>query len=87
MKFYMLADDFKYEFSVKISYTVTGICRFSPTNRFSKTMSFDSICIAIQENLTGTIFACKKIDKKRMKQKKAEHTILIEKLVLEKVNR
>lgn len=37
--------------------------------------------------MTGKMYACKKIDKKRMKLKHAEKVVLAEKLVLEKVNR
>ncbi|XP_077971232.1 rhodopsin kinase grk7-a-like isoform X2 [Styela clava] len=41
---------------------------------------------AYQENITGTMYACKQINKKQMKATGSESIVLIEKLVLEKIN-
>lgn len=41
---------------------------------------------AVQVKLTGQIYACKKIDKRRLKKKGGERLALIEKQILEKAN-
>ncbi|XP_044523542.1 rhodopsin kinase GRK7 [Gracilinanus agilis] len=46
---------------------------------------FGEVC-AIQVKNTGKMYACKKLDKKRLKKKKGEQMALLEKEILEKVN-
>ncbi|MBN3296713.1 rhodopsin kinase grk7a [Amia ocellicauda] len=46
---------------------------------------FGEVC-AIQVKNTGQMYACKKLDKKRLKKKKGEKMALLEKEILEKVN-
>uniref|UniRef100_A0A8C5WVV0 G protein-coupled receptor kinase n=1 Tax=Laticauda laticaudata TaxID=8630 RepID=A0A8C5WVV0_LATLA len=45
----------------------------------------DWVC-AVQVKCTGKMYACKKLDKKRLKKKKGESMALLEKEILEKVN-
>ncbi|KAM6441936.1 rhodopsin kinase GRK7 [Liasis olivaceus] len=46
---------------------------------------FGEVC-AVQVKSTGKMYACKKLDKKRLKKKKGEKMALLEKEILEKVN-
>ncbi|XP_041033374.1 rhodopsin kinase grk7-a-like [Carcharodon carcharias] len=46
---------------------------------------FGEVC-AIQVKTTGKMYACKKLDKKRLKKKRGEEMALLEKEILEKVN-
>uniref|UniRef100_A0A8D3BE61 G protein-coupled receptor kinase n=1 Tax=Scophthalmus maximus TaxID=52904 RepID=A0A8D3BE61_SCOMX len=46
---------------------------------------FGEVC-AVQVKLTGQMYACKKLDKKRLKKKSGEKLALLEKQLLEKVN-
>ncbi|XP_043926944.1 rhodopsin kinase GRK7 [Protopterus annectens] len=46
---------------------------------------FGEVC-AIQVKITGKMYACKKLDKKRLKKKNGEKMALLEKEILEKVN-
>ncbi|XP_006637774.2 rhodopsin kinase grk7a isoform X1 [Lepisosteus oculatus] len=46
---------------------------------------FGEVC-AIQVKVSGQMYACKKLDKKRLKKKKGEKMALLEKEILEKVN-
>ncbi|RXM36423.1 G-protein-coupled receptor kinase 7A [Acipenser ruthenus] len=46
---------------------------------------FGEVC-AIQVKVSGQMYACKKMDKKRLKKKKGEKMALLEKKILEKVN-
>uniref|UniRef100_A0AAY4CQI4 G protein-coupled receptor kinase n=1 Tax=Denticeps clupeoides TaxID=299321 RepID=A0AAY4CQI4_9TELE len=46
---------------------------------------FGEVC-AVQVKITGQMYACKKLDKKRLKRKGGEKMALLEKLILEKVN-
>nr|AWC68175.1 cone opsin kinase [Hypsiglena torquata] len=46
---------------------------------------FGEVC-AVQVKCTGKMYACKKLDKKRLKKKKGESMALLEKEILEKVN-
>ncbi|XP_039671204.1 rhodopsin kinase grk7a [Perca fluviatilis] len=46
---------------------------------------FFQVC-AVQVKNTGQMYACKKLDKKRLKKKKGEKMALLEKQILEKVN-
>nr|XP_056705304.1 rhodopsin kinase GRK7 [Euleptes europaea] len=46
---------------------------------------FGEVC-AIQVKSTGKMYACKKLDKKRLKKKNGEKMALLEKQILEKVN-
>ncbi|KAF1384114.1 hypothetical protein PFLUV_G00138930 [Perca fluviatilis] len=47
--------------------------------------TFEEVC-AVQVKNTGQMYACKKLDKKRLKKKKGEKMALLEKQILEKVN-
>uniref|UniRef100_A0A8C5N7L1 G protein-coupled receptor kinase n=1 Tax=Gouania willdenowi TaxID=441366 RepID=A0A8C5N7L1_GOUWI len=46
---------------------------------------FGEVC-AVQVKFTGQMYACKKLDKRRLKKKRGERLALVEKHVLEKVN-
>ncbi|XP_044058794.1 rhodopsin kinase grk7-b [Siniperca chuatsi] len=46
---------------------------------------FGEVC-AVQVKLTGQMYACKKLDKRRLKKKGGERLALLEKQILEKVN-
>nr|AUG68922.1 G protein-coupled receptor kinase 7-1 [Mordacia mordax] len=46
---------------------------------------FGEVC-AVQAKVSGKMYACKKLDKKRLKKKKGEKLVLVEKEVLEIVN-
>lgn len=39
-----------------------------------------------QVRATGKMYACKKLEKKRIKKRKGESMVLIEKLILQKIN-
>lgn len=45
------------------------------------------VCIVtVQVRATGKMYACKKLEKKRIKKRKGESMVLIEKLILQKIN-
>ena len=46
---------------------------------------FGEVC-ACQVRATGKMYACKKLEKKRIKKRKGELMVLIEKMTLEEVN-
>ena len=46
---------------------------------------FGEVC-ACQVRATGKMYACKKLEKKRIKKRKGEAMVLIEKQILQKVN-
>ncbi|XP_060098246.1 rhodopsin kinase GRK7 [Heteronotia binoei] len=46
---------------------------------------FGEVC-AVQVKTTGKMYACKKLDKKRLKKKNGEKMVLLEKKILERVN-
>ncbi|KAJ6637641.1 G protein-coupled receptor kinase 2 [Pseudolycoriella hygida] len=46
---------------------------------------FGEVC-ACQVRATGKMYACKKLEKKRIKKRKGESMVLIEKLILQKIN-
>ena len=41
---------------------------------------------ACQTKATGKMYACKKLEKKRVKKRKGESMVLSEKLILQKIN-
>lgn len=46
---------------------------------------FGEVC-ACQTRATGKMYACKKLEKKRVKKRKGEAMVLSEKLILQKIN-
>lgn len=46
---------------------------------------FGEVC-ACQVRATGKMYACKKLEKKRIKKRKGEAMVLIEKQILQKIN-
>ena len=46
---------------------------------------FGEVC-ACQTRATGKMYACKKLEKKRIKKRKGESMVLSEKLILQKIN-
>lgn len=46
---------------------------------------FGEVC-ACQVRATGKMYACKKLEKKRIKKRKGESMVLIEKQILQKIN-
>lgn len=46
---------------------------------------FGEVC-ACQVRATGKMYACKKLEKKRIKKRKGESMVLIEKNILQKIN-
>ena len=46
---------------------------------------FGEVC-ACQTRSTGKMYACKKLEKKRIKKRKGESMVLSEKLILQKIN-
>ena len=46
---------------------------------------FGEVC-ACQTKATGKMYACKKLEKKRVKKRKGESMVLSEKLILQKIN-
>jgi G protein-coupled receptor kinase len=46
---------------------------------------FGEVC-ACQTKSTGKMYACKKLEKKRVKKRKGESMVLSEKLILQKIN-
>lgn len=46
---------------------------------------FGEVC-ACQVRATGKMYACKKLEKKRIKKRKGEPMVLIEKQILQKIN-
>lgn len=46
---------------------------------------FGEVC-ACQVRATGKMYACKKLEKKRIKKRKGETMVLIEKQILQKIN-
>jgi G protein-coupled receptor kinase len=46
---------------------------------------FGEVC-ACQSRATGKMYACKKLEKKRIKKRKGESMVLSEKLILQKIN-
>lgn len=43
-------------------------------------------CVLFQVRATGKMYACKKLEKKRIKKRKGEAMVLIEKQILQKIN-
>lgn len=50
---------------------------------FSLSFSFD---VSFKVRATGKMYACKKLEKKRIKKRKGESMVLIEKQILQKIN-
>ena len=46
---------------------------------------FGEVC-ACQSRISGKLYACKKLEKKRIKKRKGESMVLSEKLILQKIN-
>lgn len=44
------------------------------------------VCVYFQVRATGKMYACKKLEKKRIKKRKGESMVLIEKQILQKIN-
>lgn len=48
--------------------------------------SLNSCFLSLQVRATGKMYACKKLEKKRIKKRKGESMVLIEKQILQKIN-
>lgn len=52
----------------------------------SSASSLNSCFLSLQVRATGKMYACKKLEKKRIKKRKGESMVLIEKQILQKIN-
>lgn len=64
-------------------------CQVKSKNTFMKLkqlITFINQLYIYQVRATGKMYACKKLEKKRIKKRKGESMVLIEKLILQKIN-
>lgn len=69
----------------RVNVELFSLYQFSRMYRVLGKGGFGEVC-ACQSRSTGKMYACKKLEKKRIKKRKGESMVLSEKLILEKIN-
>ena len=86
----VLGKKFKYfgcwnRINVRTNFALMNRSLSSSFYKFLGKGGFGEVC-ACQTRATGKMYACKKLEKKRIKKRKGESMVLSEKLILQKIN-